>query len=273
MGLVAAVVMISSGSHTALHPPQKLDLQTSPKPHFAVVHGSILTAGHSHTPVTGSIHSVVGTHLNDCSTQPFHLSMHNRCWYTLNHSHCIVCKLYPRHSLDQRRPLCMHQHIETFKGGYTSENQFATFYLVDEDYDVQDVNMSNVHMLGTSSGGEVACEYYEQSFVVSSEVYNEYTSNPGRNLRVLMVQSASVFDGGKCAGGSGPPLFQPNFGQVASVNITDRLCKTPEGNGIIFQNNDIGHMGIEVVAEPTSEAAFVKGSMSLVIMLLVLVSW
>lgn len=60
-GLVAAVVD-TSGSHTALHPPQKLDLHTSPKPHFAVSHGSIkqLTVAHSHTPVE--------THLNDCST-------------------------------------------------------------------------------------------------------------------------------------------------------------------------------------------------------------
>ena len=137
---------------------------------------------------------------------------------------------------------------------------------------MQDVNMSNVHMLGTSSGGEESCQYYEQSFVVSSEVYNEYTSNPGRNLRVLIVQSASVFDGGKCAGGSGPPLFQPNFGQAAFVQVTDRLCKTSEGDGIMFENNDIGHMGIEVVAEPTSDAAFVKDIMSLVV-LLVLVLW
>lgn len=134
---------------------------------------------------------------------------------------------------------------------------------------MQDVNMSNVYELGTSSGGEIACEYYEQSFTVSPEVYNEYTNNPGRNLRILMVQSASVFDGGKCAGG--PPL-KPNFGQAAYVQVSDRLCKTSEGGGIMFENNDIGHMGIEAVVEPTSDAAFVKDIMSLVV-LLVSVLW
>ena len=129
--------------------------------------------------------------------------------------------------------------------------------------------MSNVYELGTSSGGDIECEYYEQSFVVSSEVYNEYTSNPGRNLRVLMVQSASVFDGGKCAG----TVRKPEFGQVAYVQVNDRLCSSSESSeGIMFENNDIGHMGIGVVAEPISEAAFVKVSMSLVV-LLVSVLW
>jgi hypothetical protein len=140
---------------------------------------------------------------------------------------------------------------------------------------VQDVNMSNVYELGTSSGGDVNCQDYEQSFVVSSEVYNEYTSNAGRNLRVLMVQSGSVFDGGKCDGG---PLAKPNFGQNASVQVTDRLCsekttkKSTGTTGITFEKNNIGQIGIDVAAEP-SEAAFVKVGTSLVIMLLVLVSW
>ena len=140
---------------------------------------------------------------------------------------------------------------------------------------MQDVNMSNVYELGTSSGGDVNCQDYEQSFVVSSEVYNEYTSNAGRNLRVLMVQSGSVFDGGK---GDGGPLAKPNFGQNASVQVTDRLCsssekttkKSADTTEITFEKNDIGQ--IEVAAEP-SKAAFVKVGTSLMIMLLVLVSW
>ena len=76
------------------------------------------------------------------------------------------------------------------RGGYLSEEAFATFYLVDDGDDEQTVNISSSYELGTNSGGNENCanEYYEEKFAVPPNVYNDYSFKPGRNLRVLMVQ-------------------------------------------------------------------------------------